>query len=160
MPGTKYEVYVHKGRPIWKIITGILFSHVGLFVLCMGYGALGAYIFILLERPAEEERFQEKLNRTADVDESINYLKTIFYHYATNVDRYNYTRDQYREAVYADLDTLKKFVVNYYHEYNYDMTGRLKLALLFLVTEDYFLLQSHGNTIGISPKLGYLLSPS
>ena len=122
MAGTKYEVYVHKGRPIYKIITGILFSHLGLFVLCIGYGALGAYIFILLERGAEDLRYEEKLNRTKDVDASIDYLKSIFYHYATNVDRYNYTRDQYREAVYADLDTLKKFVVEYHNSYKYDMT--------------------------------------
>ena len=122
MAGTKYEVYVHKGRPIWKIVTGILFSHMGLFVLCIGYGALGAYIFILLERGAEDLRYEEKMNRTKDVDASIDYLKSIFYHYATNVDRYNYTRSQYREAVYADLDTLKKFVVDYYNSYNYDMT--------------------------------------
>ena len=52
----------------------------------------------------------------------IDYLKNIFYFYATNVERYNYTRDQYKEAVYADLDTLKKFVVKYYNNYNYDMT--------------------------------------
>jgi len=122
MAGTKYEVYVHKGRPIWKIVTGILFSHMGLFVLCIGYGALGAYIFILLERGAEDLRYDEKLNRTKDVDASIDYLKSIFYHYATNVERYNYTRNQYREAVYADLDTLKKFVVDYYNSYKYDMT--------------------------------------
>ena len=37
----QYEVYVHKGKPIWKIITGILFSHLGLIVLCIGYGAMG-----------------------------------------------------------------------------------------------------------------------
>ena len=41
MAGKQYEVYVHKGKPIWKIITGILFSHLGLFVLCIGYGAMG-----------------------------------------------------------------------------------------------------------------------
>ena len=51
MAGKKYEVYVQKGRPVWKIITGILFSHMGLFVLAIGYGAAGAYVFILLELP-------------------------------------------------------------------------------------------------------------
>ena len=29
MAGKKYEVYVQKGRPWWKLITGILFSHLG-----------------------------------------------------------------------------------------------------------------------------------
>ena len=51
MAGKKYEVYVQKGRPVWKIITGILFSHMGLFVLAIGYGAVGAYVFIMLEKP-------------------------------------------------------------------------------------------------------------
>jgi len=122
MAGKKYEVYVQKGRPVWKIITGILFSHMGLFVLAIGYGAAGAYVFILLELPAEELRYEEKINKTKDVDASIDYLKNIFYFYATNVDRYNYTREQYIGAVYSDLDTLKKFVVTYYNDYNYDMT--------------------------------------
>ena len=53
MAGKKYEVYVQKGRPVWKIITGILFSHMGLFVLAIGYGALGAYVFMMLERPGK-----------------------------------------------------------------------------------------------------------
>ena len=42
--GKQYEVYVHKGKPIWKIITGILFSHAGLFCVCMGYGLLGIFL--------------------------------------------------------------------------------------------------------------------
>ena len=101
---------------------------------------LGAYIFLMLELPNEEESFQEKLNKTVDVDNSINYLKSIFYHYATNVDRYNFTRDQYRDQVYADLDTFKKFVVAYYNDYNYDMTDTwdydwtFPKALLFTIT--------------------------
>ena len=44
--GKQYEVYVHKGKPIWKIITGILFSHAGLFCVCMGYGLLGIFSFL------------------------------------------------------------------------------------------------------------------
>ena len=51
MAGKQYEVYVHKGKPIWKIITGILFSHLGLFVLCIGYGAMGEQIFLDLYLP-------------------------------------------------------------------------------------------------------------
>jgi len=100
----------------------------------------GAYIFLLIELPAEKERHEEKLNRTKDVEASIDYLKSIFYHYATNTERYNFTRDQYRDAVYADLDTFKKFVVDYYNDYNYDMTDgwdyawTFPKALLFTIT--------------------------
>ena len=46
--GKQYEVYVHKGKPIWKIITGILFSHAGLFCVCMGYGLLGKKEFTFI----------------------------------------------------------------------------------------------------------------
>ena len=87
MAGKKYEVYVQKGKPVWKILTGILFSNAGLFVLAIGYGAFGAYIFLLLERGAEETRYEEKLNKTKDVDAAVGYLKNIFYFYATNVER-------------------------------------------------------------------------
>ena len=49
-------------------------------------------------------------------------------------------RDQYVDAVYADLDTLKKFVVNYHNDYNYDMTDEWEYdwdfpkAWLFTIT--------------------------
>ena len=36
---------------------------------------------------AEELRYEEKINKTKDVDASIDYLKNIFYFYATNVER-------------------------------------------------------------------------
>lgn len=35
--GKQYELYVQKGQPFWKVLTNILFSHVGLFVLVIGY---------------------------------------------------------------------------------------------------------------------------
>lgn len=41
MAGKKYEIYVQKGRPWWKILTGILFSHLGLFFICIIYGVAG-----------------------------------------------------------------------------------------------------------------------
>ena len=65
MAGKKYEVYVQKGRPVWKIITGILFSHMGLFVLAIGYGALGAYVFMMLERPGTVQWWTKEFIRFA-----------------------------------------------------------------------------------------------
>ena len=49
MPGKRYEVYVQEGKPWYKIVSGILFSHVGLFLLCILYASLGKApsIFIL-----------------------------------------------------------------------------------------------------------------
>ena len=37
MGGKNYEVYVQKGTPLWKVVTNVLFSHVGLFLLVIGY---------------------------------------------------------------------------------------------------------------------------
>ena len=96
MAGKKNEVYVQKGRPWWKLITGILFSHlgelnsviiispvllhifydilsdsqnnkfqlyisIGLFVLCISYAVGGAWVFMMLEKPYEEEQHQLKI---------------------------------------------------------------------------------------------------
>ena len=68
--GKQYELYVQKGQPVWKIFTNILFSHVGMFILVIGYcvggqteiyyGNLtsflhtGAYVFMYLEEEREE----------------------------------------------------------------------------------------------------------
>jgi len=140
MPGKKYEVYVQKGRPWWKIVTGVLFSNLGLFVICILYAVAGAWVFIVLERPDEEKRHEEKILKNKDVDNAINYLKTIFWHYANNEQRYNYSQEVFKETVYNDLDTLKKFVINYHHEYGYDMTEDwdydwvMSKSLLFTIT--------------------------
>lgn len=52
MAGKKYEVYVQKGKPWYKHVTGILFSQLGLFFLCLIYavggkkkGAFGLTLF-------------------------------------------------------------------------------------------------------------------
>jgi len=43
MPGKKYENYVQKGRPWWKIITGFLFSNVGMFFLNILFAIIGKF---------------------------------------------------------------------------------------------------------------------
>ena len=42
--GKQYDVYVQKGTPLWKVVTGVLFSHVGLFVLVIAYCIVGKYV--------------------------------------------------------------------------------------------------------------------
>ena len=37
----------------------------------------GAYFFRLMELPAEELRYEEKRNKTGDVNDAIDYLKTL-----------------------------------------------------------------------------------
>ena len=39
--GKSYELYVQKGQPFYKVITNILFSHVGLLVLVLAYAFAG-----------------------------------------------------------------------------------------------------------------------
>ena len=80
--GKQYELYVQKGQPFWKVITNILFSHVGLLVLVLGYCVagifqtmlnqvysaflcVGAIIFQKIEEEREEEAHQAKIAATA-----------------------------------------------------------------------------------------------
>ena len=44
MAGRKYEVYVQKGKPWYKILSNILFSQAGLFFLCLGYAIGGELV--------------------------------------------------------------------------------------------------------------------
>ena len=64
----------------------------------------------MLELPREEEQHQLKIEKNADVDNAIKYLKTIFWHYANNVQKYNYTRDQYRDTVSCHFETESQYV--------------------------------------------------
>ncbi|TRY67796.1 hypothetical protein TCAL_15883 [Tigriopus californicus] len=139
MPSKKYEVYVQKGRPWYKIISGILFSHLGLFVLCILYGVIGAMIFIEIERPAEVSRHELKISKTKEVVTAVNYLKKIFWQYANN-EKYNFSRTDFREQVHGDLTTLKNFVISYVNDYGYDGTEEwnydwvFSKSLLFTIT--------------------------
>lgn len=139
MPSKKYEVYVQKGRPWYKIISGILFSHLGLFVLCILYGVIGALIFIEIEHPAEVSRHELKISKTREVVTAVDYLKKIFWQYANN-EKYNFSRTDFREQVHGDLTTLKNFVISYVNDYGYDGTDEwdydwvFSKSLLFTIT--------------------------
>ena len=60
---------------------------------------LGAWAFIELEYPREESQHKLKKEKNVDVDKAVAYLKTIFWQYANNQNKYNYTRDQFKEVV-------------------------------------------------------------
>ena len=51
-------------------------------------------MFIAIELPAEELRYQTKLAKNEDMEDAIRYLKTIFWVYG-NSDRFNFTREDY-----------------------------------------------------------------
>ena len=78
--GKQYELYVQKGQPFWKVITNILFSHVGLLVLVIGYSVAGngniqvlslstcffsgALAFMWLEADVEQANYDDKVLAT------------------------------------------------------------------------------------------------
>ncbi len=100
----------------------------------------GAFLFIALERPKEDERKDLKMTKTDEVDDAIKYLKNTFWQYATSEVRYNYTKEQFQVAVADDLSTLKNFVIEYNGLYSYDGTRDWEYswsfakALLFTIT--------------------------
>jgi len=147
MPGKSYEVYVQKGTPLWKVVTNILFSHVGLFVLVIGYCVAGALIFMDIEEEREELEKQAKLQKTDDVDKAIDYLKQSFWQYGTNEAKYNYTRDQFKLAVLDDLTALKRYILEAQAEAGYDGSRDFERAFSFQSTVLF--------TITIMSTVGY-----
>jgi len=138
--GKQYELYVQKGQPVWKVITNILFSHVGMFILVIGYCVGGAYMFMYLEAEREEQARLDKEAATLAVDDAVRYLKSAFWQYGTNEAKYNYTRLEFKEAVTADLNALKRFVITANSESGYDTTNdftrdfTFDMSVLFTIT--------------------------
>ena len=101
-------------------------------------------MFIWLERPNEEKQYDLKKVKTQEVHDAVAYLKTTFWQYATNEDRFNYTKEEFFEAVSEDLATLKLFVVEYANTYgvdtidgtsiNWDDSWTFPKSLLFTIT--------------------------
>ena len=58
----------------------------------------GAYLLIMLELPNEEDLRIGKQNKTQDVDDSVEYLKSIFWIYANN-QRFNFSKEAYTDQV-------------------------------------------------------------
>ena len=158
-----YDDYVSKAKPWYEVLRKVAFSPFGLFVLNASYAILGdlyplisklfqlrncffaagAYMFIWLEKPNEEKQRNLKVEKTAEVNDAVAYLKTTFWQYATNEDRFNYTKEEFFEAVSEDLATLKLFVVEYADTYgvdtvdgtiNWDWSWTFPKSLLFTIT--------------------------
>jgi len=140
MGGKNYEVYVQKGTPLWKVVTNVLFSHVGLFVLVIVYCVGGAKVFMDIEEERELEAEQAKIQKTMDVDAAVAFLKQSFWQYGTNEAKYNYTRDQFKAAVLDDLTALKRYVLDAYDSAGYDGTDdytrdfTFESTILFTIT--------------------------
>lgn len=93
-----------------------------------------------LEQDFEKRLHEEKIEKSKEVDNAIDYLKQTFWLYAHDKEKYNFTQEEYRDAVLGDLETLKHFVIRYNGEYGYDETDdfnyswTLAKSLLFTVT--------------------------
>ncbi|CAG0892771.1 unnamed protein product [Darwinula stevensoni] len=131
-----YDYYA-KQRPLWKIILGILFSHVGLFFLVAGYAVAGAYLFIYLEMPAEERRKQQMVIQAEQVDDSITYLADLFWYYQDNYKNVTI----WRKKVSTDLDRFKDFLIGVVQDTGYtgtkdvwDYSWTFPKTLLFTIT--------------------------
>jgi len=109
--GKQYELYVQKGQPFWKVLTNILFSHVGLFVLVIGYCIGGAVVFQKIEEEREDEAHVAKIAATEGVEDAVRYLKAAFWQYGTNEDKYNFTKEEFKTAVLDDIHALRRFVL-------------------------------------------------
>jgi len=135
-----YDAYVKKGTPWYKVIGNILFSHLGLFILVILYAVGGAEVFMTLEKEREDLQEATKLARTQDVDDSVRFLKNQFWSYATNEDKYNFTKQEFKDAVLQDLKALERFIIEAVNDAGYDGTMEysrdfsFESALLFTVT--------------------------
>ena len=56
---------------------------------------LGATAYIGLEQEDDEKRYQDKQDAAKQVRDAQLYLVNIFWEYATNIDRFNYTEVAY-----------------------------------------------------------------
>jgi len=145
--GKSYELYVQKGQPFYKVITNILFSHVGLLVLVLAYAFAGAWVFMWLEEDREEENRKAKEAATDHVNDAVRYLKSAFWQYGTNEDKYNYTKNEFKQAVLEDLQALRRHVLTQIDENGYDGT--------YEFTRDFTFDMSVLFTITIMSTVGY-----
>ncbi|CAG0923358.1 unnamed protein product, partial [Notodromas monacha] len=123
-------------KPFWKHFLKFLFSHFGLFLLIVGYCVAGAYLFISMELPEEEKRYEIKKLVAHDVDDSIQFLSEQFNYYYNM----NFTDSQVKSRIIADIKRLKKYIVSMVSKkkYNGEVQGwkyawTFPRALLFAV---------------------------
>ena len=129
-----------KGKWI-KDFLSFFFSSVGIVVLGGLTAVLGAQAYIKLERPSEELRYEAKQAIARKVDSAAYYLGDTFWNYVHDVDRYNFTYDDFVNQTEVDLRTFVQYVVNATKEFNYDgavegweYDWEFPKALLFTIT--------------------------
>ncbi|XP_063610615.1 TWiK family of potassium channels protein 7-like [Penaeus indicus] len=122
-----------------KTVARIMFSHVGLFILVSVYTVVGAYLFISIEKPAEEMRYQKKRNVAMDINDATKYIISLLWYH----NSLNHTKAEYHSLVMKNLVVFHEFVVaksgdsaiKYDGNVNkWDWDWTLSKSLLFTVT--------------------------
>ncbi|XP_013775479.1 TWiK family of potassium channels protein 7-like [Limulus polyphemus] len=114
----KMEEDEEKKHRCFKFLLRILFSHIGLFLLVVGFSAFGAWLFVAIEKPAEDYRIEQRLIRTKEVNESINYLVALFWYWRGK----NFTLVEWNEKVYTQLREFELYIVGSVNNMSYDGT--------------------------------------
>ncbi|XP_037080376.1 TWiK family of potassium channels protein 7-like [Pollicipes pollicipes] len=123
--------------PFYTHLLRFLFGHVGLFFLVAGFAVVGAWMYVQIELPAEEQRYALKKVRAADINDAYNYMSSLFWHYQGK----NLTFAQWDHRIKINLKTMEQFIINAVENFKYDGTvdewnydWTFPKALLFTIT--------------------------
>ncbi|XP_071537253.1 TWiK family of potassium channels protein 7-like isoform X2 [Panulirus ornatus] len=130
---------VRKSTSCCKTFAKILLSHLGLFILVGVYAAVGACLYLTLERSEEEKRRFEKQLISLDISDSKKYIVN----YVWFLNTQNLTKADYHLQVMKTLRIFHDFVVKTSSDPNINYDGHVDSweydwtfpkSLLFTVT--------------------------
>lgn len=123
-----------------KVFAQYLLSNVGLFIGTCFYATIGAEVFIQIELPAEELRYENKREAAIKVDKTLYYLADSFWN-DVNGPHSNTTKLDFQDKAQSDLYELVAMVVKAVQNHKYDGTvdgweydWSLQNSLLFTIT--------------------------
>lgn len=106
----------------WLAMIGkFFFSHIGLMILSMVYANIGANIYIGIELPGEELRYEIKKNTARDIEDRMRYMAYAYWTYhnsKTLENRYNETA--FKDRVESDVRSFFDVILKGIDEDGYD----------------------------------------
>jgi len=131
-----------KAFDVIKVLARYLFSSIGLMFLSMFFAIAGANLYISIERPEEELRYELKKNIAYDIDDAMQYLGQAFWIFIkSDNEQIRLNQTQFEERVNDDVTkmvhTWVDAAVN--NKYNgqvegWDFDWTVPKALLFTIT--------------------------
>ncbi|XP_043246939.1 TWiK family of potassium channels protein 7-like isoform X2 [Amphibalanus amphitrite] len=125
-------------KPIYVRLLKFLFGHVGMFLLVSFVAAFGAWVFIQMETPHEDQMFLLRRTKIRDKLDGENYFTSYWWHYAAQE---NLTFPEWNKKIKGHLEIIESFVIDMVNNYGYDGTKDdwpyewdFSSALLFTVT--------------------------